>query len=94
MISDSLASVNRWLEQHLKIAWVSYFGRLLHEFHKEALRLLRTKTAFGWMLSFSIKGSDAKIGSEVVDRLRLASNLANVGDAKTLVIHPATTTHQ
>ena len=46
------------------------------------------------MLSFGIKGSDAKIGSEVVDRLRLASNLANVGDAKTLVIHPATTTHQ
>ena len=73
---------------------MSYLGLPSHEFHKEALRLLRTKTAFGGMLSFGIKGSDAKIGSEVVDRLRLASNLANVGDAKTLVIHPATTTHQ
>ena len=45
------------------------------------------------MLSFGVKG-DAAIGSKVVDKLKLASNLANVGDAKTLVIHPATTTHQ
>ena len=45
------------------------------------------------MLSFGIKGG-AEDGSKVVDNLVLASNLANVGDAKTLVIHPATTTHQ
>ena len=84
---------DRWLVQHPKIAWVSYLGLPSHEFYKEALRLLRPN-AFGGMLSFGIKGSNAKVGSEVVDRLRLASNLANVGDAKTLVIHPATTTHQ
>ncbi|KAM5541642.1 hypothetical protein V8D89_004832 [Ganoderma adspersum] len=92
--SDNALALAQWLEQHPKIAWVSYLGLPSHEFHKEALRLLRVKSAFGGMLSFGIKGSDAKIGSEVVDRLRLASNLANVGDAKTLVIHPATTTHQ
>jgi O-acetylhomoserine/O-acetylserine sulfhydrylase len=45
------------------------------------------------MLSFGIKGS-SEDGSRLVDKLILASNLANVGDAKTLVIHPATTTHQ
>jgi hypothetical protein len=45
------------------------------------------------VLSFGVRG-DAAIGSKVVDNLKLASNLANVGDAKTLVIHPATTTHQ
>jgi O-acetylhomoserine/O-acetylserine sulfhydrylase len=45
------------------------------------------------VLSFGVKG-DAIQGSAVVDKLRLASHLANVGDAKTLVIHPATTTHQ
>jgi O-acetylhomoserine/O-acetylserine sulfhydrylase len=45
------------------------------------------------MLSFGVKGT-ALDGSRLVDNLKLASNLANVGDAKTLVIHPATTTHQ
>ncbi|PIL32568.1 hypothetical protein GSI_05271 [Ganoderma sinense ZZ0214-1] len=91
--SDNALALAQWLVQHPKIAWVSYLGLPSHEFYKEALRLLRPN-AFGGMLSFGIKGSDAKVGSEVVDRLRLASNLANVGDAKTLVIHPATTTHQ
>ena len=71
---------------------MSYLGLESHASHKEALRLLRPN-AFGGMISFGVKG-DARVGSEVVDRLRLASNLANVGDAKTLVIHPATTTHQ
>ena len=91
------------------MSWVSYLGLESHSHHKEALRLLRPN-AFGGMLSFGVKG-DAVTGSQVVDSLRLASNLANVGeylypirnvmrcsscvgDAKTLVIHPATTTHQ
>ncbi|KAI1789885.1 O-acetylhomoserine ami [Ganoderma leucocontextum] len=91
--SDNALALAQWLEQHPKIAWVSYLGLPSHASHEEALGLLRPN-AFGGMLSFGIKGSDAKIGSAVVDRLRLASNLANVGDAKTLVIHPATTTHQ
>ena len=47
---------------------------------------------FGGVLSFGVKG-DNDVASNVVDRLKLASNLANVGDAKTLVIHPGSTTH-
>jgi O-acetylhomoserine/O-acetylserine sulfhydrylase-like pyridoxal-dependent enzyme len=82
----------RWLEQHPAVSWVSYPGLPSHPSHANAKRLLRPNT-YGGVLSFGVKG-DASIGSAVVDKLKLASNLANVGDAKTLVIHPATTTHQ
>ncbi|KAI0367903.1 O-acetylhomoserine ami [Pilatotrama ljubarskyi] len=90
--SDNALELARWLEKHPKVAWVSYLGLESHESHKDALRLLRPN-AFGGMLTFGVKG-DAQVGSEVVDKMKLASNLANVGDAKTLVIHPASTTHQ
>ncbi|KAG8680937.1 Homocysteine synthase, partial [Ceratobasidium sp. 423] len=63
-----------------------------HPSHANAKRLLRPN-AYGSVLSFGVKG-DASIGSAVIDKLKLASHLANIGDAKTLVIHPATTTHQ
>jgi O-acetylhomoserine/O-acetylserine sulfhydrylase len=82
----------RWLSKHEKVAWVSYLGLEGHEYHQRAKQLLRPN-AFGGVLTFGVKG-DAKTASTVVDALKLASNLANVGDAKTLVIHPATTTHQ
>lgn len=82
----------RWLEQHPKVAWVSYPGLPSHPSNARAKQLLRPN-AFGGVLSFGVKG-EPTLGSAVVDKLRLASNLANVGDAKTLVIHPATTTHQ
>ena len=72
---------------------MSYPGLESHKYHKEALRLLRPN-AFKGRLNFGVKGRDAQVGRDVVDRLRLASNLANVGDAKTLVVHPAATTHQ
>ena len=71
---------------------MSYLGLESHESYRDALAVLRPD-AFGGMLTFGVKG-DARVGSEVVDKMKLASNLANVGDAKTLVIHPATTTHQ
>ena len=73
------------------MSWVSYPGLPSHSSHERAKQLLHPNT-FGGVLSFGVKG-DAAIGSAVVDNLRLASNLANVGDAKTLVIHPASTTH-
>jgi O-acetylhomoserine/O-acetylserine sulfhydrylase len=94
--SDNALALARYLEQHEKIAWVSYVGLESHPSHQLALKMLREGT-FGGVLSFGVKGgdeSDAALGSKVVDSLKLASNLANVGDAKTLVIHPATTTHQ
>ena len=49
---------------------------------------------FGGVLSFGMKGGDPSVSSKVVESLKLASNLANVGDAETHVIHPASTTHQ
>lgn len=70
---------------------MSYLGLESHESHAAAKKLLRPGV-FGGMLSFGVKGG-AVAGSKLVDSLKLASQLANVGDAKTLVIHPATTTH-
>jgi len=81
-----------WLEQHPKVEWVTYLGLPSHPDHENAKKTFRTGY-FGGVLSFGIKGG-SEDGSKLVDKLVLASNLANVGDSKTLVIHPATTTHQ
>ncbi|THH14492.1 hypothetical protein EW146_g5835 [Bondarzewia mesenterica] len=90
--SSNALALAQYLEAHPKVAWVSYLGLPQHPSYELATRTLRPGV-FGGMLSFGITG-DAATGSKVVDSLKLASNLANVGDAKTLVIHPATTTHQ
>jgi len=89
--SQNALALAKWLKQHKKVAWVLYVGLESHPSHELAKKLFRADL-FGGILSFGVKG-DAKVGSAVVDKLKLASNLANVGDAKTLVIHPATTTH-
>ncbi|KAF8840469.1 O-acetylhomoserine ami [Paxillus ammoniavirescens] len=89
---DNALALAIWLQNHPKVAWVSYLGLESHSYHESAKKLLRPN-AFGGVLSFGAKG-DIHAASKVVDSLRLASHLANVGDAKTLVIHPATTTHQ
>ncbi|KAG8220316.1 pyridoxal phosphate-dependent transferase [Butyriboletus roseoflavus] len=81
-----------WLAKHPKVAWVSYLGLESHPYHERAKKLL-CPGAYGGVLSFGVKG-DHNVASKAVDALRLASNLANMGDAKTLVIHPATTTHE
>lgn len=92
--SDNALALARYLEQHEKVAWVSFVGLESHPSHQLALKTLR-EGRFCSVLSFGVKGGeDPAVGSKVVDSLRLASNLANVGDAKTLVIHPASTTHQ
>ncbi|KAH7102476.1 O-acetylhomoserine ami [Auriculariales sp. MPI-PUGE-AT-0066] len=92
--SDNAQQLAEWLEQHPKVSWVSYPGLPSHPSHAIAKRLLRPG-AFGGVLNFGVRGDDvAKVGAAVVNNLKLASHLANVGDAKTLVIHPATTTHQ
>ncbi|KAH9979383.1 O-acetylhomoserine ami [Lactifluus volemus] len=90
--SENALALARYLEKHEKVSWVSYLGLEYHPSHQLALETLR-EGAFGGMLSFGVKGNDTAVGSKVVDLLRLASHLANVGDAKTLVIHPASTTH-
>jgi O-acetylhomoserine/O-acetylserine sulfhydrylase len=90
--SDNALALAKWLEKHPRVSWVSYLGLTSHASHELANKLLRPN-AYGGVLSFGVKG-DAATASKLVDNLKLASNLANVGDAKTLVIHPATTTHQ
>ena len=82
----------RWLEKHPKVAWVWYPGLESHQSHAIAKKYLR-KDCFGSILAFGIKGG-AEAGKKFINSVELASLLANVGDAKTLVIHPASTTHQ
>ena len=85
-------AVARWLQKHPKISWVSYPGLEDHPNHANAKRYLR-QGAYGGIIVFGIKGG-IEAGKAFINNLKLASLLANVGDAKTLVIHPASTTHQ
>jgi O-acetylhomoserine (thiol)-lyase len=84
--------VANWLAQHPQVAWVSYPGLKNHPYHEAARRYLRDG-AFGSIIVFGIKGG-LEAGKTFINSVKLASLLANVGDAKTLVIHPASTTHQ
>jgi O-acetylhomoserine/O-acetylserine sulfhydrylase len=87
---DNTLALARWLEQHPQVAWVRYPGLPSHPHHERARKILRN--GFGAVLSFGIKGG-AEAGRKFIEGVKLASHLANVGDAKTLVIQPATTTH-
>ena len=87
---DNTLALAKWLERHPQVAWVLYPGLESHPHHARARRYLRN--GFGAVLSFGIKGGLAA-GRKFIDGVKLASHLANVGDAKTLVIHPASTTH-
>jgi len=80
-----------FLTTHPAVAWVTHPNLESHPDHGLATRLL--PRGAGSMVSFGVKGGRAS-GKKFIDALRLASHLANVGDAKTLVIHPASTTHQ
>ncbi len=82
----------RWLENHAKVAWVWYPGLESHPYHESAKKYLR-QDHYGSILAFGIEGGK-EAGKKFVNNVELASLLANVGDAKTLVIHPASTTHQ
>ncbi|KAH2566598.1 hypothetical protein KXV42_000916 [Aspergillus fumigatus] len=80
-----------WLQKNEHVSWVSYPGLESHPSHEIAKRYL--KRGFGGVLSFGVKGG-AAAGAQVVDNFKLISNLANVGDSKTLAIHPWSTTHE
>ncbi len=88
---DNALELARWLEAHESVAWVDYPGLESHPYHEKAKELLTN--GFGAVLTFGIRGG-ADAGAAFIDSVELASHLANVGDAKTLVIHPASTTHQ
>jgi len=89
-ISNAL-ELAKWLEQQEQVAWVNYPGLPNHPYHERAKKYLRH--GFGGVLNFGIKGG-LEAGKAFISNVKLASHLANVGDAKTLVIHPASTTHQ
>ena len=80
----------QWLEQHPNVEYVLYPGLESSAYHTLAKKYLLN--GFGGVLQFGIKGGKDN-ASKFIDSLKLASHLANVGDAKTLVIHPASTTH-
>jgi len=90
--SQNALTVAEFLEKHPKVAWVNYPGLPSHPSH-ELAKKYHTRGLYGGMISFGIKGGVAE-GKVFIDSLKLLSLLANIGDAKSLVIHPASTTHQ
>ncbi|KAJ3207533.1 Homocysteine synthase [Entophlyctis luteolus] len=82
----------RWLETRDEVSWVSYAGLESHPSHELAKKYLKNG-GFGGVLTFGVKGG-VENGRKFVESVQLASHLANVGDARTLVIHPSSTTHQ
>jgi len=88
---DNALELARWLEARDDVAWVEYPGLESHPYHENAKRLLRN--GYGAVLTFGARGG-AETARRFIDSVELASHLANVGDAKTLVIHPNSTTHQ
>ena len=89
-IGENALNLATWLEQQPQVESVNYIGLEGNKYHSLAKKYLTR--GFGGVLSFSLKG-DKKVAEKFVDNLKLISNLANVGDAKTLIIHPASTTH-
>lgn len=88
---ENALAVARFLEGHAAVAWVNYPGLESHPDYKRAQRYL--PAGQGAILGFGIKGG-RPAGAKFIDSVKLCSHLANIGDAKTLVIHPASTTHQ
>lgn len=88
---ENARAVAKWLEAHPLVSWVNYPGLANHKDHARALRYL--PKGEGAIIGFGIKGG-LEAGRKFIDSVKLLSHLANIGDAKSLVIHPASTTHQ
>ncbi len=88
---DNALVLAQWLEKHPHVDFVQYSGLSTDKYHTLAKKYLRN--GFGGVLNFGIKGPKEN-ASTFINSLKLASHLANVGDAKTLAIHPASTTHE
>lgn len=83
--------IAKWLESHPAVSWVNYPGLESHKDYKNAQKYL--PKGKGAIIGFGIKGGK-EAGVKFIESVRLISHLANIGDAKSLVIHPASTTHQ
>ncbi|MBO2945564.1 homocysteine synthase [Paenibacillus sp. F411] len=89
--SENAKKVAEFLEQHDAVEWVSYAGLASHPSYSLAQKYL--PKGQGAILTFGIKGG-TEAGRKVIENVKLFSHLANVGDSKSLIIHPASTTHQ
>jgi len=89
--SENALAVAQFLKEHPLVAWVNYPGLEEHSSHELAKKYL--KGNYGGIVGFGIKGG-LEAGKRFIESVKLLSHLANIGDAKSLVIHPASTTHQ
>ena len=89
--TENALALAQWLETHPKVTSVDYPGLKSNPYHELAKKYL--KHGFGGVLSFTVRGGK-EAADKLVNLVKLISHLANVGDAKTLIIHPASTTHQ
>ena len=89
--SANALAVARFLKKHPLVKWVSYPGLEDSPYHRAASKYL--KKGFGGLVGFGIRGG-LEAGKKFIDSAQLFSHLANIGDSKSLVIHPASTTHQ
>jgi O-acetylhomoserine (thiol)-lyase len=90
--SENALKLAQYLEQHPKVSWVSFAGLPSHRDHELAKAQFKP-SLFGSIFTFGVKGG-LEGGKSFISNVKLASLVANVADAKTLVIHPSTTTHQ
>ncbi len=90
--SENAQKVSEFLEKHPKVNWVIYPGLKSHNNHDLAKKYFK-KGLYGAIIGFGVKGG-LNAGRKLIDSVKLFSNLANIGDAKSLIIHPASTTHQ
>lgn len=90
--AENAMKLAKWLKKQDSVSWVNFTGLPDHPYHENGKKYLR-EGRFGSVLTFGVKGG-YEPAREFIDTVELASHLANVGDAKTLVIHPASTTHQ
>lgn len=88
--NENAIKLAEWLDSNDLVEWVNFTGLEKHSSHELAKKYLRG--GFGSVLGFGIKGGE-EAGKKFIDSVKVAKHLANVGDAKTLVIHPWTTTH-
>lgn len=88
---ENALEIATWLESLPEVEYVNYPGLKSSPYNALAKKYL--KNGFGGVLTFKVKGGK-EVADQIVDQLQLISHLANVGDAKTLIIHPATTTHE
>lgn len=90
-IAENSLALAQWLEKQTFVEWVNYPGLDSSPYKSLAHKYL--KRGFGGVLTFKIKGDTGK-ADKLIDNVKLISHLANVGDAKTLIIHPSSTTHE